>query len=165
MIEVPGRGADAAERSCSYFDFVSIGTNDLIQYTLAIDRADEAVAHLYDPWHPAVLRLVARDHRRVPTRRARASASAARWPATPAFTELLLAHGPAQLLDAPVADRRRQAARPARRHAHAGARAAAGPAADDPERELAARVDIASEASALRSELGACRQRVSRTVL
>jgi phosphoenolpyruvate-protein phosphotransferase (PTS system enzyme I) len=57
MIEVPA-AAVLIERFLRHFDFVSIGTNDLIQYTLAIDRADEAVAHLYDPWHPAVLTLL-----------------------------------------------------------------------------------------------------------
>ncbi len=58
MIEVPA-AALMVRTFLRYFDFLSIGTNDLIQYTLAIDRADEAVAHLYDPVHPAVLRLVA----------------------------------------------------------------------------------------------------------
>ena len=57
MIEVPA-AALMVRTFLQYFDFLSIGTNDLIQYTLAIDRADEAVAHLYDPLHPAVLRLV-----------------------------------------------------------------------------------------------------------
>jgi phosphoenolpyruvate-protein phosphotransferase (PTS system enzyme I) len=58
MIEIP-----AAVLSIGAFlrklDFLSIGTNDLIQYTLAVDRSDEAVSHLYDPMHPAVLRLIA----------------------------------------------------------------------------------------------------------
>ncbi|MDP9044927.1 MAG: phosphoenolpyruvate--protein phosphotransferase [Pseudomonadota bacterium] len=59
MVEIPAT-ALSLPAFLRYFDFVSIGTNDLIQYTLAIDRADEAVAHLYDPWHPAVLGLLAR---------------------------------------------------------------------------------------------------------
>jgi phosphoenolpyruvate-protein phosphotransferase (PTS system enzyme I) len=58
MVEIP-----ATVISLGYFaehlDFLSIGTNDLIQYTLAIDRTDDAVAHMYDPLHPAVLKLVA----------------------------------------------------------------------------------------------------------
>lgn len=58
MIEIPA-AALAVKMFLRYFDFLSIGTNDLIQYTLAIDRADEQVAHLYDPLHPAVLKLVA----------------------------------------------------------------------------------------------------------
>ena len=58
MIEIPA-AALILHTFLKYFDFLSIGTNDLIQYTLAIDRADESVAHLYDPLHPAVLRLVA----------------------------------------------------------------------------------------------------------
>jgi phosphotransferase system enzyme I (PtsI) len=58
MIEIPA-AAISVRMFLKYFDFLSIGTNDLIQYTLAIDRADEQVAHLYDPLHPAVLRLVA----------------------------------------------------------------------------------------------------------
>lgn len=58
MIEVPAAAINLGP-FLRYFDFLSIGTNDLIQYTLAIDRADEAVAHLYDPLHPAVLRLLA----------------------------------------------------------------------------------------------------------
>ena len=58
MIEIPA-AALTLNVFLKYFDFLSIGTNDLIQYTLAIDRADESVAHLYDPLHPAVLQLVA----------------------------------------------------------------------------------------------------------
>jgi len=58
MIEIPA-AALTLKLFLKYFDFLSIGTNDLIQYTLAIDRADASVAHLYDPLHPAVLRLVA----------------------------------------------------------------------------------------------------------
>jgi len=58
MIEIPA-AAIALPMFLKRFDFLSIGTNDLIQYTLAIDRADNAVADLYDPLHPAVLHLIA----------------------------------------------------------------------------------------------------------
>jgi len=57
MIEIPGAALSAAEFAAQ-LDFLSIGTNDLIQYTLAIDRVDDEVNYLYDPLHPAVLRLI-----------------------------------------------------------------------------------------------------------
>ena len=91
MIEVPA-AALVLPTFLKYFDFVSIGTNDLIQYTLAIDRADESVAHLYDPWHPAVLQLVAQT-----IRTARAAGKGVsvcgEMAGDPAFTELLLGMG------------------------------------------------------------------------
>ncbi|OGS91386.1 MAG: phosphoenolpyruvate--protein phosphotransferase [Gallionellales bacterium GWA2_60_18] len=58
MIEIPA-AALALNVFAKKLDFLSIGTNDLIQYTLAIDRTDDEVAHLYDPLHPAVLHLLA----------------------------------------------------------------------------------------------------------
>ena len=58
MVEIPAM-AIAIEPFAEILDFLSIGTNDLIQYVLAIDRGDKDVADLYDPMHPAVLRLIA----------------------------------------------------------------------------------------------------------
>jgi phosphotransferase system enzyme I (PtsI) len=91
MVEIPA-AALMLPSFLRHFDFVSIGTNDLIQYTLAIDRADEAVAHLYDPWHPAVLQLIAGT-----IAQARASGKdvsvCGEMAGEVAFTELLLAMG------------------------------------------------------------------------
>ncbi|MEL7449514.1 MAG: phosphoenolpyruvate--protein phosphotransferase [Pseudomonadota bacterium] len=57
MVETPA-AAVCARMLCQHVNFLAIGSNDLLQYTLAIDRADEAVQHLYDPLHPSVLRLI-----------------------------------------------------------------------------------------------------------
>jgi phosphotransferase system enzyme I (PtsI) len=91
MIEVPA-AALMIDALLRYFDFVSVGTNDLIQYTLAIDRADEHVAHLYDPWHPAVIGLIANAIERV--RAAGKTISVCgEMAGDPAFTSLLLGMG------------------------------------------------------------------------
>jgi phosphoenolpyruvate-protein phosphotransferase (PTS system enzyme I) len=91
MIEVPA-AVLILPSILRYFDFVSIGTNDLIQYTLAIDRADEAVAHSYDPWHPAVLRLIEMTIRQANAMR-RGVSVCGEMAGDPAFTEILLAMG------------------------------------------------------------------------
>ncbi len=91
MIEVPA-AAMLIDRFLQHFDFVSVGTNDLIQYTLAIDRADEAVAHLYDPWHPAVLQLLQQTITSAAAR-GRGVSVCGEMAGDSAFTELLLAMG------------------------------------------------------------------------
>ena len=91
MIEIPA-AALVVPIILKSFDFVSIGTNDLIQYTLALDRADEAVAHLYDPWHPAVLQLIALTIRQADSLQREVSVCG-EMAGDPAFTELLLAMG------------------------------------------------------------------------
>lgn len=103
MIEIPA-AALALPMFLRRLDFLSIGTNDLIQYTLAIDRADNAVADLYDPLHPAVLQLIAHTLREA--RRAGVPVSVCgEMAGDPQLTRLLLGMGltefsmhPSQLL-------------------------------------------------------------------
>ena len=91
MIEVPA-AALSVKMFLRYFDFLSIGTNDLIQYTLAIDRADELVAHLYDPLHPAVLRLLS-DTIAEARAQGKSVSVCGEMAGDPAFTRLLLGLG------------------------------------------------------------------------
>jgi len=91
MVEVPAATL-MLPAFLRYFDFVSIGTNDLIQYTLAIDRADEAVAHLYNAWHPAVLQLIAQTIA-CANRLDKNVSVCGEMAGDPAFTELLLGMG------------------------------------------------------------------------
>jgi len=91
MIEVPA-AALALGMFIRKLDFLSIGTNDLIQYTLAVDRTDDTVSHLYDPLHPAVLNLIANiirtaDRAKVPV------ALCGEMAGDTALTRLLLAFG------------------------------------------------------------------------
>jgi phosphoenolpyruvate-protein phosphotransferase (PTS system enzyme I) len=91
MIEIPA-AALMLPSLLHHFDFVSIGTNDLIQYTLAIDRADERVAHLYDPWHPAVVRLIAATIAQA-NAAGKSVSVCGEMAGDPSFTALLLAMG------------------------------------------------------------------------
>ncbi len=91
MIEVPA-AALSATLFARKLDFLSIGTNDLIQYTLAIDRVDDSVTYLYDPLHPAVLRLIrmvieAGQHYEVPV------SMCGEMAGDPRYTRLLLGMG------------------------------------------------------------------------
>ena len=91
MIEVPA-AALIVDRLLDVFDFVSVGTNDLIQYTLAIDRADDAVAHLFDAWHPAVMELLHHTITRA-NARGRSVSVCGEMAGDTSFTETLLGMG------------------------------------------------------------------------
>jgi phosphoenolpyruvate-protein phosphotransferase (PTS system enzyme I) len=136
MIEVPA-AALALPSLLRHLDFVSIGTNDLIQYTLAIDRADESVAHLYNPWHPAVLQLIRSTIRAVDAAGKHVSVCG-EMAGDPMFTEILLGMGlrsfsmhPSQMPTIKQRVLRADTRRIAQRLDHILS-------SDDPEREMAA---------------------------
>ena len=108
MIEIPA-AVIAMDAFVAKLDFLSIGTNDLIQYTLAVDRSDESVAHLYDPLHPAVIRLLAMAIT-MANKAGRSIAVCGEMAGEVRLTRLLLGLGLRQLLDAPRAPAGGQAA-------------------------------------------------------
>ena len=154
MVEVPA-AALMLPTFLRHFDFVSIGTNDLIQYTLAIDRADESVAHLYNPWHPAVLQLIMQT---ITQARAlgKGVSVCGEMAGDPAFTELLIAMGlrsfsmhPSQIVAVKQHVLTTDAARWSLRLGEILS-------ADDPEREcIAVAAEIASRPSGISASRGA----------
>jgi len=101
MIEVPSAvmTADILARECHFF---SIGTNDLIQYSLAVDRVNEKIAHLYDPCHPGVIRMIARVVNAANARGIEC-AVCGEMAGDPLYAELLIGLGVHTLSMAPVA--------------------------------------------------------------
>jgi phosphotransferase system enzyme I (PtsI) len=114
MIEVPG-AALAADALAAEADFFAIGTNGLVQYTLAIDRSDEQVAHLYNPLHPAVLRLI-QFAVEAALRRGMPISVCGEMAGEPRFAALLLGLGLRNLSMAPRNIPTRQAAHPQPRY-------------------------------------------------
>jgi len=91
MVEVPSVAINILQ-FLDQVDFISVGTNDLIQYTLAVDRGNETVSSLYQPFHPAVLSLLAHIGRSAKTKNIEASVCG-EIAADPLFTELLIGFG------------------------------------------------------------------------
>ena len=101
MIEVPS-AAFTADLLAAESDFLTIGTNDLIQCCLAVDRTDERVSHLYEPLHPAILRLI-RHIRRAAAKRKVPLSVCGEMASDPAVLALLVGMGLVQFSMTPAA--------------------------------------------------------------